>query len=482
MQKNKKLALMVLSVALLEGFTSLGVELYALRIAGLFIGSNTMITGTILAMVLLAIAGGYYWGGLKSKSFVEDNPNLLLKKSSLALLASAVVYTICYIIQVPMLYALTEINIHPILIAAIIGLMFGGGVFLGCLSVPLISMYFAAMDKEKNMTGRYTGLMVALTTIGNVIGSMCVPIFLIPFLGLNLTMLLMICCVLIASMLMAFAGKMFNRPFFCICMWTILVANVFYLSKFVNDGISTKTTTWIVTEHKDKESGNIYRSMTDNVNVQSSCWNVVEQNYCNAYTQKLHDIFLSKKDDIKTVSAIGGAGMVLPYLIARDNSQIEVEAVDLDGDLLKLTSTYFLQKEMPSNFHFIGKDGRDYFNHLNKKVDLAIIDAFSFYTVPSNLNSIEGLTQIREKAKWVTANIILKKGDYKYNEVLINTWSAAFPELYILKVTNNENLDNYLFCNFKCDDEAELVQMTLDRSLIQTDDKPLNDFYGFKIY
>ena len=156
--------------------------------------------------------------------------------------------------------------------------------------------------------------------------------------------------------------------------------------------------------------------------------------------------------------------------------------MDLDGDLLKLTSTYFLQKEMPSNFHFIGKDGRDYFNHLSKKVDLAIIDAFSFYTVPSNLNSIEGLTQIREKAKWVTANIILKKGDYKYNEVLINTWSAAFPELYILKVTNNENLDNYLFCNFKCDDKAELVQMTLDRSLIQTDDKPLNDFYGFKIY
>lgn len=130
---------LILLLAFIEGFVSLGVEVYSMKVASLFIGSNVMMTGTILAMILLFIALGYYIGGrLSLKSDIYTVSKLFA--------IAGVCYSIAYAVKFPLLAFLSINNIDPIIIAMITGVLFGIGVFFGCLAVPLMASFLSQQE------------------------------------------------------------------------------------------------------------------------------------------------------------------------------------------------------------------------------------------------------------------------------------------------------------------------------------------------
>lgn len=74
---QKQVITICLIIALLEGFAGLGIEIYAIRISATYIGSSISITGVILAMVLTAIAVGYWYGDRLSQSIATPQQALL---------------------------------------------------------------------------------------------------------------------------------------------------------------------------------------------------------------------------------------------------------------------------------------------------------------------------------------------------------------------------------------------------------------------
>lgn len=448
---------LILLLAFIEGFVSLGVEVYSMKVASLFIGSNVMMTGTILAMILLFIALGYYIGGrLSSKSEIYTVSTLFA--------IAGLFYAIAYAVKFPLLAFLSITNVDPILIAMITGVLFGIGVFFGCLAVPLMAS-FLSKQESGNTTGKYTGMLVAVTTIGNVVGSMLVPIYMIPFLGLSSTMQILIYLILGASLILAVRYPNWKTLLFILI--SIFIGSQNFSLKGLEEH-STKVTTWVTSKIGNKEI------ISDSLKTISSCWE--NGQLCNEYQNVIYDEF-TKLKDVKEVTFIGSAGMSLPVYLALNHPEIHVVAVDLDNDLPKIVEQYFFKHPLPSNITFVGKDGRVFLNEL-KHTDLVIIDAFNHFTVPSNLFSVENIKQLQEKSNYVIANLIFKDGS-EYDKVILNTWTEI-GNPHRLELKGGSTLKNNLLCNYKCGEESSPIEY--DSAFKKNyDDKPILDYLGRSI-
>lgn len=448
---------LILLLAFIEGFVSLGVEVYSMKVASLFIGSNVMMTGTILAMILLFIALGYYIGGrLSSKSEIYT--------VSILFAIAGLFYAIAYAVKFPLLAFLSITNVDPILIAMITGVLFGIGVFFGCLAVPLMAS-FLSKQESGNTTGKYTGMLVAVTTIGNVVGSMLVPIYMIPFLGLSSTMQILIYLILGASLILAIRYPSWKTLLFILI--SIFIGSQNFSLKGLEEH-STKVTTWVTSKIGNKEI------ISDSLKTISSCWE--NGQLCNEYQNVIYDEF-TKLKDVKEVTFIGSAGMSLPVYLALNHPEIHVVAVDLDSDLPKIVEQYFFKHPLPSNITFIGKDGRVFLNEL-KHTDLVIIDAFNHFTVPSNLFSVENIKQLQEKSNYVIANLIFKDGS-EYDKVILNTWTEI-GNPHQLELKGGSKLKNNLLCNYKCGEESSIIEY--DSAFKKNyDDTPILDYLGRSI-
>lgn len=70
---SRKVLGICLVIALLEGFAGLDIEIYPIRISATYIGSPISITSVILAMVFIAIAAGYWYGGRLSQDITTQS-------------------------------------------------------------------------------------------------------------------------------------------------------------------------------------------------------------------------------------------------------------------------------------------------------------------------------------------------------------------------------------------------------------------------
>ena len=171
---QKKVLGICLVIALLEGFAGLGIEIYAIRISATYIGSSISITGVILAMVLIAIAVGYWYGGRLSQDI--NTPRQALLKAGHVLSLSAICHAVACIIQLPLLAAMTSSTSSPIIAAIGVGLLFGVGLAFGSTSIPLITQFLSLKYESHNDVdqgvdaGKNAGMMVAITTVGSVLG------------------------------------------------------------------------------------------------------------------------------------------------------------------------------------------------------------------------------------------------------------------------------------------------------------------------
>ncbi|MEH6668705.1 MAG: fused MFS/spermidine synthase, partial [Psychrobacter sp.] len=198
---QRKVLAICLIVALLEGFAGLGIEIYAIRISATYIGSSISITGVILAMVLIAIAVGYWYGGRLSQDI--KTPEQALLKAGRVLSLSAVSHALACIIQLPLLSFMSSSTDNPIIAAMGVGLLFGVGLAFGSTSIPLITQFLSLKYKNHDGVdaGKNAGMMVAITTIGSVLGSTVTPILLLPYIGLMSSLALLIASLAISAWL-----------------------------------------------------------------------------------------------------------------------------------------------------------------------------------------------------------------------------------------------------------------------------------------
>lgn len=501
---KNKVILACLVIALLEGFAGLGIEIYAIRISATYIGSSTSITGVILAMVLLAIAVGYWYGGKLSEKI--NNPKDALLKAGNVLAWSAVLHAVACTIQLPLLSVMTQLIENPIISAVGVGLLFGGGLAFGSMSIPLITQFLTLRynDDQQVEAGKNAGMMVAVTTVGSVLGSTVTPILLLPYIGLMSSLALFVASLALSAsactLLSNYQGgsnsgskndsAVSNKTQFIknylMAGFALALTIGFVAINKTDTGYQTATTAWFVDYLTIGNEPAVTITDFPKRSV-SSCWLYESRKNCAWYGGQV--INSVAQTNSKKMIFLGGAGMAIPSEIAYKDPSTDIVVVDIDKDLPAIVETHFLKEPIAQNITFVGDGGRGYVNRNSGiKYDFMFIDVFYGSYVASNLYTIEALSTFKQSSNYLMANVLGRtNSEHGYTKTILKNWYEVFGEQsHIITYNDNFNddgsLQNLLLCSFSCEGGKPLSEDNyLDKTYeTHTDDTPRLDRYYYK--
>lgn len=490
MTKNSIIGLSLI-VAVLEGFAGLGIEIYAIRVSAIYIGASTAITGIILATVLLAIAVGYWYGGILAQQTRTSKASM--QKAGIVLVISSLCHAIACSIQLPILELLINIFDNPLLHAICVGLLFSIGLVFGSTSIPLITQYLTQLqnDGQKIEAGRGAGLMVATTTVGSVLGSTLTPIIMLPYFGLMASLFVFIVCLVTSAFICAFLcaqpkiNPILNKCSLKIVLVGFLALFISFIFIKTNDrdtGHQTATTAWFVQDVYYE--GKLAKGITDAPSkTLSSCWIIETAENCSKYGKKVINSIDALS--VHNMLVFGGAGMSIPSHLAHRNKDMQITVVDIDASLPKIIEKNFLQSNLASNIHFVGDDARGFaIRYKGLPYDFLLIDALQGMYVVGNLYTVEALQSSKNISEYVMANIIGRADlNHEYTQVLLTTWQQVFgDEAYVIFQDKKGGVTNILLCNFSCQGGERLSNSALfkKQSRTNTDNFPILDKFYYK--
>jgi len=153
------------------------------------------------------------------------------------------------------------------------------------------------------------------------------------------------------------------------------------------------------------------------------------------YTRTMMAGFLVQPK-VKRILMIGfGGGQMSNYLFDRFEG-IEIDAVDIDPEVIRLARRYFGVPKSP-RYRTHAADGRLFVEQAgDARWDMVILDAFRGVFVPYHLKTVEyyqSLLQHLAPGGVVVANLHSQTSMYKHDR---NTFAAVFPQGYCFRSEN----------------------------------------------
>jgi MFS family permease len=168
-------------VVFMAGVATLAAEIAAQRLVAPAFGASTVVWANTIAVVLLALAGGYWLGG----RLADRHPRS--RALALTALAGAALVALIPLVAIPLL-GLTEDRLQELpgsLLAALV--LVGPPVLvLGAVSPWAIRLRVRTIEDAGDVTGR----LYALSTAGGLVGTFASALLLIPLVGTRWTFLI----------------------------------------------------------------------------------------------------------------------------------------------------------------------------------------------------------------------------------------------------------------------------------------------------
>jgi hypothetical protein len=162
------------------GAATLGAEIAAARLVAPAFGASTVVWANTIAVVLLALAGGYWLGG----RLADRHPRLRALCS--VVLAAAVLLAVVPLAAVPLLGGIEDAlsELWGSLLAVLV-LLAPPVLILGTVGPWAIRLRLAAVEDAGEVAGRLS----ALSTTGSLAGTFAAALVLLPLIGTRLTFL-----------------------------------------------------------------------------------------------------------------------------------------------------------------------------------------------------------------------------------------------------------------------------------------------------
>ena len=212
----------------ITGLVILMLEVLGSRVMGPFYGISLYIWASLIAVTLIALSLGYWWGGR-----IAD------RKSNPAFLYSIILSSTVAILLIPFIAA-------PIMEWSYNFLRIKGGVLLSAFlifSIPLILLGMVSpyairlLVTESGSVGKVAGSVFAISTLGSVIGALLTAFVLIPSLGVDKSLILGAILLLLVSGLYSLTGRKYYQVLITLVMLVIsFYLMFFYQETLVEDG------------------------------------------------------------------------------------------------------------------------------------------------------------------------------------------------------------------------------------------------------
>ncbi len=425
-------------IAALEWFTTLSIEIIALRKFTPIIGSSSISTSIILGVILLALSYGYYVGGKQA----SEKKTYIKRRIVLNLLLASMYYIfITFIFDITLLSSIlqaTKQYFFSILAATF--LLFFIPVFLASQTIPLLAELYKGTH-----IGETIGKLLFFSTIGSFLWSVLTSSLLFSSIGvykagiLNAAILCSLACV---------CGFMFMKKsklfYAAIAMNVFIILGFFIKIPLPDNVLFSKANAYhnikvyeISWNRRLFSLNGSYSSGIVWTNKQSFFWYVQES----LKKTKLHKP--------KSILVIWAAGFSYPFEISQYEYVEHIDVVDIDPALKDIAEKYFLETTLSKKIHFHATPARAFMGQTNKKYDVILVDAYSGNSIPPQMLTQEFFDSLDAIGTHIYLNVITDatlSSDFSTN--LLTTLSSSWDDVYIKHTGYQWNpITNYLITN-----------------------------------
>ena len=448
--------------AVLEGATVMAVELMSARMVAPYFGSSLYVWATVIGFTLLALAIGYFFGGVIADKY--RGPDALLW----VLLIASVFLLLMHLSASLLTIAFENIGPRAAVILVSAAVILPPLTFLGMVPTFLIRRVSATADHA----GASTGSVYAISSASGIIALPVFGFFIIPRYGLTLPSIVTGLAVgavpfeklvarkkyasllLVPVILFSFGAIKTQRPgkgvgvqyFSEGLLGQLLVADVSYLSdqKF-NDRylfMNRIGQTCLGKDTLKSKWGDIY------------------------YVASICSRFPEKSDAL--ILGVGGGAFAN---ILQNNLGFNVDAVELDRRVPEVARHYF---GLSDKVNIIVDDARHYLEETQKKYDVIVFDAYRGEFPPPHVFSLESLTKAKSLLKKdglivVNYNGFLDGNPGRAARSIYKTLLAAGLEVRILPTPGSEATRSVVFVASRKRQDFHRLRMTVSKDGQQVD-------------
>lgn len=421
-------------VAFIAGFFIMVLEMLGFRLLAPYFGYSTYVWGSLIGIIMAALALGYLWGGFLADRYTIDWLGFW------ALLLSGFYTTGLSFTYKKILLFSQGLGLTGGSIAASMILFAVPMLMLSTVS-PLAIKMLAREDKIGTTAGR----IYSTSTVGSIAGTFLASFYFIPVLGSHKTMIICAVVLIMAGVAGVFLHKkksIIILIFVGLAAWNypepMPGANVVYAGESPYSQVRVEALgKWLILKPGNNFIHSIYNP--DHI-LSGNVWDY----YCLAPC-------IQNKAQNCLVLGMGGGTSVRQYLHYWPDLQID--ALDIDPLMIEVATGMFgIPKDSP-RLNLIVEDARSYLAvHPEKKYDFIQVDIYrGGVDIPFYLTTLEFFTLCQEHLKpggMIIMNVNVLKDPAAGAPTLYgcigNTLAELFPSLYSISL----NSGNSLFLSF----------------------------------
>jgi spermidine synthase len=415
-------------ISFCEGAAVMATELCGTKLIAPYFGSSLYVWSSVIAITLGSLAAGYFFGG-----------KLSLKENKKSILTSILVLASLYMGCMPLVSGSFRFFAFgmPLIPAVVLSgsiLLFFPMFLMGATSPLIISL----QTQDVQNSGRVSGLVYSISTVGGIISTFLSGFYLIPAFGLQTT-LIIFAILLLASLLLMIDNSIKIMGVFGILIFlgfkqAPLAKNCIY----EKEGLLGKLD---VLDDSLEIIGEGYggkRRLLVNHVVQSEM-DLASLRSVSDYVGIL-DANIEKGSGQALVLGLGG-GLTANLLLDKG---YKVAGVELDQRIIDIAKKYFY---MNSDVEAVCDDARHYLNITNTKLDVLLIDIFKAEEQPSHVITVESLQKIKSLLN-PDGKLIINWHGYSTGKrglgtaILLNTLKNAGFQYRIAASSDNEDYRN----------------------------------------
>ena len=413
----------LLITALLTGAVVMALEILGSRLLAPVFGNSLFVWGALIGVILAAMSSGYAFGG-----WISDRYSGGAVLSGLLFFAGSWTLLIAWISQ-PILFQVEKLvqdpRWGPCLAAAV--LLAPPAFGLSGVLPAMLRLAVADMDH----LGRHTGRMIALSTVGSLVGTWGTAFFLLSWIGSQALMAWLGGIQVALGLLWLWKGMSARLLVLLVGLGCSVALGTVALHPIqkLNPPVYQEDSPYQQVRIRDDQ---LFRYLVLDRTFHAVMWKSDPVPLFLPYSQ-LMVASLALASEPKRGLILGHGGGSLAKWLAQYWPTLELDVVEFDPTVVRMAEAYF-EYHPPANHHVSVRDGRAFLNGTNRTYDVIWIDAFARHMIPFHLTTVEFFSTVRahlnpEGVLAVNLASSGEGGDTARAAAVAQTMRRAFPVL-----------------------------------------------------
>lgn len=429
------LQLLHYTVVFISGAVLMALEIAGSRVLAPYFGSSIFVWGSLISVVMTALSIGYYWGGWLST-----------REPSYGKLALLLLIPGIFIFFLPFVYesinewiAMQDFGtrMNPLIACSVLFLL--PGVFMGTVSPYVIRL----AATQLHTVGSTAGTLYAVSTAGSIFGTLLTAFYLIPVLGVSNIIrslgIVLVCLSLVVVPLIRLRRVSPARAVATVSVFLGLINMVWTPIAWAKTILQKDTFYHRIRIEEDDEARYMYFDRT-----LQSAMNLKDPTALRLIYSRYTSLGFTFRPDAKKMLVIGLGGGSIPKKLNKEFPNLEIDAVELDPEVIKMAKDHFNVRE-GKNLRLFAQDGRLFLTRTQQQYDIILLDAYFTDAMPFHLATRQFFELAQRKLTpngIVVANLIsaITGPSGKIARSFVRTQRQVFPQTYLFAARRADNV------------------------------------------